>query len=365
MSGIKFNNLKIITKSTTTTVDTKINETEIVNENVKLMKLEDTYKKVQKGSTTEKDFQKTLLRTQPKLLTPINDKTRVELNRKLKELLNWYISLKKILIGYDENRILKDNDIDYMVQKELRKTFKDLSQFTDSDRFDKHQSLLVKNMLKIFIKDNPIKPVFNVSNELISLLTKNDRTTSFVKEIALCFGLYRKYISKLAENFAKDIEMDNQINFKHIDNIQPRFTLINKHIQTSIKSLNPDTNRSLNLNSIIKNDELNNINNNLVSNQEISAMGLRKRLTEINNWLNNGIIHTQNTYNRLNNLKVRRNERNHSKIFEPPIDNNYMIWCLMKDIEVLLLSMEDLLIGKSFIVGINSEDILEILDVTY
>lgn len=360
--SLKLGNLKIIKKSTTQEVNNKINE-EVNVKDTKLSKLEDTYTLVQKGNMSNRDFQKTLMRTQPKLLTPISDITRISLNKKIKELMNWYISIKKILMTIDLTKPLNVSDINYTKQKKFYSDLKELELFTNSERFDKRQSELVKSILEQLINDDLLKPIYSVSDKLIEFLIKTNRNTSFIKEIALCFGLYRKYISRLAENFSNDINNDAQIYFKTIDEVQPRFNMIFEHIKTC-NHIYGNT-RELNINTIIDQKDLSSINKELITTSEVSNLGLKKRLIEINKWLNNGLIHTQYSFNRLNNLKIRRNKRNMSKTFETPITNNYMVWCLLKDIESFMASIEDLLNGKSFLIGLNNIDTLEVLDVTY
>lgn len=357
-------NLKIIKKSTTNVVDTSVNEVANVKD-TKLGKLEETYKTLQKGGTTKKDFNRVLLRLYPKLLTNINPVTRTELNRKLKEISSWYINLKNVLMDYEELIVIHrtDTDKNKIAKNSFRQTLTELNVFLKTDRFDKAQSLLTKDLLAVFINDDPFKPIFNVNDRLVNFLIKTERTTSFIKEMALCFGLYRKYISKLAEDFAKDIELDKEIKFKNIDDVQPRFNLINDHI---LKSNPKDKNKlSLNLEILLNKEEQDNINKDLKETATVSGMGLKKRLNEINKWLNDGLFHTQYLYNRLNNLKVKITDKNSLKEFEPTINDNYMVWGLLKDIEIFLGSMEDLLLGKSFLVGVNTIEKLETLDVSY
>lgn len=380
MSGLSMGNLQIIKKNPVTEV--KTSNVEVAKRDTfinKIEKIQNEYKHVQKGNISETDFKKLLMRNHPRLLSPINNLTRTQLNQRLKHLINWYIEIKNILIGY--NDATKDN----LQFKELTKLYTDLKVFTDTDRFGKEQSIIIKDIINLFLIDNPLNPNFGVSENLGRVLAKTNRNTSYIKELTLCFSLYRKYLNTLAADFVKAFEYpegitatsdpkilkdlpEPEITFRTIYEIQPQFQMINAHIKNSVdNSLSNHKEHARNFNTEIFGN-LDNLNKDIIpltTNQEVSNMGIKKRLNEINNWINNGLIQAQHQYNRLNNLKIIRTNSNIDKNFDQAINDNFKVWCLIKDTEKYLESIEDLLLAKSFLTGMVNNDNLEVLEVNY
>ena len=380
MSGLSMGNLQIIKKNPVTEV--KTSNVEVAQRDTfinKIEKIQNEYKHVQKGNISENDFKKLLMRNHPRLLSPINNLTRAQLNQRLKHLINWYIEIKNILIGY--NDITKDN----LQFRELTKLYTDLKVFTDTDGFGKEQSIIIKNIINLFLIDNPLNPNFGVSENLGRVLAKINRNTSYIKELTLCFSLYRKYLNTLAADFVKAFEYpegitatsdskilkdlpEPVITFRTIYEIQPQFQMINTHIRNSVDTtLSNHKEHARNFNTEIFGN-LDNLNKDIIpltTNQEVSNMGIKKRLNEINNWINNGLIQAQHQYNRLNNLKIIRTNSNIDKNFDQAINDNFKVWCLIKDTEKYLESIEDLLLAKSFLTGMVNNDNLEVLEVNY
>ena len=380
MSGLSMGNLQIIKKNPVTEV--KTSNVEVAQRDTfinKIEKIQNEYKHVQKGNISETDFKKLLMRNHPRLLSPINNLTRTQLNQRLKHLINWYIEIKNILIGY--NDATKDN----LQFRELTKLYTDLKVFTDTDRFGKEQSIIIKDIINLFLIDNPLNPNFGVSENLGRVLAKTNRNTSYIKELTLCFSLYRKYLNTLAADFVKAFEYpegitatsdpkilkdlpEPEITFRTIYEIQPQFQMINAHIKNSVdNSLSNHKEHARNFNTEIFGN-LDNLNKDIIpltTNQEVSNMGIKKRLNEINNWINNGLIQAQHQYNRLNNLKIIRTNSNIDKNFDQAINDNFKVWCLIKDTEKYLESIEDLLLAKSFLTGMVNNDNLEVLEVNY
>ena len=380
MSGLSMGNLQIIKKNPVTEV--KTSNIEVAQRDTfinKIEKIQNEYKHVQKGNISETDFKKLLMRNHPRLLSPINNLTRTQLNQRLKHLINWYIEIKNILIGY--NDATKDN----LQFRELTKLYTDLKVFTDTDRFGKEQSIILKDIVNLFLIDNPLNPNFGVSENLGRVLAKTNRNTSYIKELTLCFSLYRKYLNTLASDFVKAFEYpegidassdqrilkalpDPEVTFRTIYEIQPQFQMINSHINKSVDTtLSNHKEHARNFNTEIFGN-LNNLNKDIIpltTNQEVSNMGIKKRLNEINNWISNGLIHAQHQYNRLNNLKIVRTDNNINKNFDLSINDNFKVWCVIKDTEKYLESIEDLLLAKSFLTGMVNTSNLEVLEVNY
>lgn len=381
MSGMSMGNLQIIKKPVGNQVDNTENITvsqrdPFIN---KIEKIQNEYKNVQQGHISENDFKKLLLRNHPRLISDIQEETRAQLNTRLKHLISWYIEIKNILIGYNDST--KD-----MVQfRELTENYTNLKIFLNGDRLDKMQSKLVKNIIELFINDNPINPRYGVCDSLGRILAKTNRNTSYIKEVTLCFSLYRRYLQDIATDFVKAFEFPEGqepttdqrvlkslptpvVNLRSIYEVQPRFQMINDHIRKSVDTFDKDikTNaRNFNVEIFGNIDNFNKDIIPLTVNQEVSNMGIKKRLSEINNWINNGLIQAQHQYNRLNNLKIVRTQSNLNKNFEEPINDNFKVWCLIKDTEKYLESIEDLLLGKAFLTGMSNNDNLEVLEVNY
>lgn len=378
MSNFTMKNLQILKKNPEVIVDNIIVSSRDTFIN-KIEKIQTEYKNVQSGHIHESDFKKIILRNHPRLLSNIELNTREQINIRLKQLISWYFEIKNILIGY--NDATKD-----MVQfRELTENYTNLKIFLNGDRIEIMQSKLVKNIIESFNNDNPINPKFGVCDSLGRVLAKTNRNTSYIKEITLCFSLYRKYFKEISKDFVKSFEFPDgieptidqrllkklptpSIELRSIFMVQPRFQMINEHIRKSVDVFDKDHKNSCrNFDTEVIGD-INTFNSDiltLTTNQEISNMGIKKRLTEINNWINNGIIQAQYQFNRLNNFKIIRTQNNINKNFAEPIVDNFKVWCLIKDIEKYLESMEDLLLGKSFLTGINTNENLDVLEVNY
>lgn len=381
MSGITMGNLQIIKKPVAGVVNT--NENTIVSQRDpfinKIEKIQKEYSSVQQGHISENDFKKLLLRNHPRLVSDISNDTRAQLSTRLKHLISWYLEVKNILIGYN------DHTKDMLQFRELTENYNNLKIFLNGDRNDKMQSKLVKNIIELFIGDSPINPKYGICDSLGRVLAKTDRNSSYIKELTLCFSLYRKYLDTIATDFVQSFEFpegqepttdlkiikslpEPVIKFRTIHEVQPRFSMINDHIRKSVDTFDKDhkTNaRNFNVEIFGNIDNFNKDIIPLTVNQEVSNMGIKKRLTEINNWINNGLIQAQHQYNRLNNLKIVRTQSNINKNFEATIDNNFKVWGIIKDTEKYLESIEDLLLGKAFLTGMNNQDNLDVLEVNY
>ena len=96
----------------------------------------------------------------------------------------------------------------------------------------------------------------------------NQRPT-FLNEITVLFDLYSKYYDQISNDFLEKKPLRN------IKDIRPRFDMINRHILSSNLSTRIDY--DIDLTTTVGSLDLN---------ITASKLGLEKRLTNLNSWLN-------------------------------------------------------------------------------
>ena len=319
-------------------------------------KIINTYNELRKGKINQSDFNRNILQIDKDLLSPLNT---VELNNIRLETLNflfatlkWYIQLKFLISTGLKVEILSSFD-------KLPAKYKDLSDYIEFiDNLDnqserqkinpKDISYKIKDLLEIFIKDDTLRPKYKINNEIIMYLS-NQRPT-FLNEITVLFDLYSKYYDQISNDFLEKKPLRN------IKDIQPRFDMINRHILSSNLSTRIDY--DIDLTTTVGSLDLN---------ITASKLGLEKRLTNLNSWLMNGIIHTQSSINRFSALKpvTKNTYRGLSDLNNQPVITNYDLWMILRDTKAFLESLKGLVDGTAFITGMQSGDILDVLEVNY
>lgn len=324
------------------------------------------YQNVRKGIIKEEEFQKNIEKFDKRIHSDIDNNLKNQVRIILIQTLKWYIQLKLLLstglkaeslIAFTEDisQNMKYNKIDSI--RHLIESLDNPETFQDIYN-PKESSNLIRNLLKIFIEDDNFRPVYKIDLDMISYLS-NYRPT-FLKEITVLFDLY----SKVYDQFSKDLLEDKSP--RKISDIQPRFEMINRHILSSNLSTKVDFNLDL-----IKLDITNSNNieySNYLNTIESSQLGLQKRLNFLNEWLINGIIHTQASLNRLNGLKPITQEGKSKLLNEYSnkiANSKYEVWLILQDTKSFLESLKGLTDGSAFITGMQSNELLDILDVNY
>lgn len=330
-----------------------------------------SYQNVRKGIIDESEFQKNIEKFDKRIHQDIDNNIKHQVKIILIQTLKWYIQLKLLLstglkaeslidfIG-DISRVDTANRYSHLKLESIKQLIESLDNpetFQDKNN-PKESSNAIRNLLKIFVDDDNFRPVYKIDSDMISYLS-NYRPT-FLKEITVLFDLY----SKVYDQFSKDLLEDKL--YRKISDIQPRFEMINRHILSSNLSTKIDYNLDLNKLDITGSGKEQ--FSEYVNNIESSQLGLQKRLNFLNEWLINGIIHTQASLNRLNGLKPITQEGK-SKILNEysnkTANSKYEIWLILQDTKAFLESLKGLTDGTAFITGMQSNELLDILDTNY
>ncbi len=331
---------------------TQLNETKAQISPVGIIeKINTNYTDLRRGKLNQNDFNRKILQMDKTLLEPINGGKAEALNF-LFITLKWYIQLKFLISTGLKAETL--SAIDKVPEK--YKELNDYIQFIDTlDNPSERQktnpkeiSYLIKDLLEVFIKDDILHPKYKIDNEMIMYLS-NQRPT-FLNEITVLFDLYAKYYDQISNDF-----LENK-SFRNITDIQPRFDMINRHILSSNLSTRVDY--DIDLTTVIGSNDLN---------ISASKLGLEKRLSHLNSWLMNGIIHTQSSINRFSALKpvTKNTYRGLSDLNNQPVITKYDLWMILRDTKAFLESLKGLVDGTAFITGMQSGDILDVLEVNY
>lgn len=327
-------------------------------------KINNNYAELRRGKLNQSDFNRKILQVDKSLLDPLDSINPLEMsngnNTDIKtETLNflfmtlkWYIQLKFLISTGLKAETLSAID-------KLSTKYEELSEYIEfidnldnqserQKRSPKEISYKIKDLLEIFIKDDILHPKYKIDNDMIMYLS-NQRPT-FLNEITVLFDLYSKYYDQISNDFLEKKPLRN------IKDIQPRFDMINRHILSSNLSTRIDY--DIDLTTTIGSSDLN---------ITASKLSLEKRLGHLNSWLMNGIIHTQSSINRFSALKpvTKNTYRGLSDLNNQPVITKYDLWMILRDTKAFLESLKGLVDGTAFITGIQSCDILDVLEVNY
>ena len=316
-------------------------------------KINTNYTELRRGKLNQNDFNRKILQMDKSLLDPLDLETvKIETLNFLFMTLKWYIQLKFLISTGLKAETLSVID-------KLPTKYKELSEYIEfidnldnpnerQKRNPKEISYKIKDLLEIFVKDDILHPKYKINNEMIMYLS-NQRPT-FLNEITVLFDLYSKYYDQISNDFLEKKPLRN------IKDIQPRFDMINRHILSSNLSTRIDY--DIDLTTTVGSLDLN---------ITASKLGLEKRLTNLNSWLMNGIIHTQSSINRFSALKpvTKNTYRGLSDLNNQPVITNYDLWMILRDTKAFLESLKGLVDGTAFITGMQSGDILDVLEVNY
>lgn len=343
-------------------------ENPLQNPDLNITKLEKLNQQIRTGKISTNASRKVIMRTNPKMLEKLENTTRYEVTKLLIENLNWFIQIKKLIIGWNPiaekyKRLNLDGLLlDHNLISENAETR--ANQILEN-------SMKLKETLMVLIEDPKHKPVYGPSEYFLKFLTDTNSHSQFIKELQLLLEFKQKYFMKFSEKFVEAVNggiISNQLTnvFKSIDsidNFQPRYKLINNHILNFRHS-------SENLHVSI-NSEITNIDDNEISNKtlksidfKIHALGLHKRINNYCSWLDNGIIQTQYTLNRLNNLKIRRTDDFQNINYEKQAESNFDVWSIIRDNEAFMKSLQENLNGDALVVGLTTTDMLKYLNVS-
>lgn len=327
-------------------------------------KINNNYTELRRGKLNQNDFNRKILQVDKSLLDPLDSINSLEMsngnNTDIKtETLNflfmtlkWYIQLKFLISTGLKVETLSAID-------KLPTKYKELSEYIEfidnldnqserQKRSPKEISYKIKDLLEIFIKDDILHPKYKIDNDMIMYL--NNQRPTFLNEITVLFDLYSKYYDQISNDFLEKKPLRN------IKDIQPRFDMINRHILSS--NLSTRINYDIDLTTTIGSSDLN---------ITASKLGLEKRLSHLNSWLMNGIIHTQSSINRFSALKpvTKNTYRGLSDLNNQPVITKYDLWMILRDTKAFLESLKGLVDGTAFITGMQSGDILDVLEVNY
>lgn len=350
------------------TVLSNSSENPLQSSDLNITKLEKLNQQIRTGKISTNASRKVIMRTNPKMLEKLENTTRYQVTKLLIENLNWFIQIKKLIIGWNPiAEKYKRLNLDGLL----------LDQNLISENAETRANQILENSMKlketlmVLIEDPKHKPVYGPSEYFLKFLTDNNSHSQFIKELQLLLEFKQKYFIKFSEKFAEAVNdgiISNQLTsvFKSmdsIDNFQPRYKLINNHIMNFRHS-------SENLNISI-NSEITNIDDNEISNKtlkstdfKIHALGLYKRMNNYCSWLDNGIIQTQYTLNRLNNLKIRRTDDFQNINYEKQAESNFDVWSIIRDNEAFMKSLQENLNGDALVVGMTTTDMLKYLNVS-
>lgn len=326
-----------------------------------ISKLDKINSQMRSGKLNSQASNKMIMRTNPKMLNVYENVTIYEVSNLVSENLLWLINIKKLLINWNPvaNKFKKLNWNLVFTLDEIATT--------RSGQVQSNSLILRETMINL-LSDDIINPAFGPSSYLLDKLVSTNRHSQFIKELQVLFQLKRKYFARFSDEFA--LAVNNDINsenlrgkFQEINNIdyfQPRFNAVNTHLFSFKQNINEEELQEINksVNELDVHTTLKAVD------YQIHGLGLYKRINNFCKWLDNGIIQSQHSLNRLNQLKIRRDENKLDINYEKRIENNFEVWSTIKNIEAFMLSLEEQLSGEARIVGVTTPDITKVLNVS-
>lgn len=326
-----------------------------------ILKLDKINSQMRSGKLNSQASNKMIMRTNPKMLNVYENVTIYEVSNLVSENLLWLINIKKLLINWNPvaNKFKK---LDWNLVFTL-----DEIATTRSGQVQSNSLILRETMINL-LSDDILNPAFGPSSYLLDKLVSTNRHSQFIKELQVLFQLKRKYFARFSDEFA--LAVNNDINsenlrgkFQEINNIeyfQPRFNAVNTHLFSFKQNINEEELQEINksVNELDVHTTLKAVD------YQIHGLGLYKRINNFCKWLDNGIIQSQHSLNRLNQLKIRRDENKLDINYEKRIENNFEVWSTIKNIEAFMLSLEEQLSGEARIVGVTTPDITKVLNVS-
>lgn len=326
-----------------------------------ISKLDKINSQMRSGKLNSQASNKMIMRTNPKMLNVYENVTIYEVSNLVSENLLWLINIKKLLINWNPvaNKFKK---LDWNLVFTL-----DEIATTRSGQVQSNSLILRETMINL-LSDDILNPAFGPSSYLLDKLVSTNRHSQFIKELQVLFQLKRKYFARFSDEFA--LAVNNDINsenlrgkFQEINNIdyfQPRFNAVNTHLFSFKQNINEEELQEINksVNELDVHTTLKAVD------YQIHGLGLYKRINNFCKWLDNGIIQSQHSLNRLNQLKIRRDENKLDINYEKRIENNFEVWSTIKNIEAFMLSLEEQLSGEARIVGVTTPDITKVLNVS-
>ena len=326
-----------------------------------ISKLDKINSQMRSGKLNSQASNKMIMRTNPKMLNVYENVTIYEVSNLVSENLLWLINIKKLLINWNPvaNKFKKLNWNLVFTLDEIATT--------RSGQVQSNSLILRETMINL-LSDDILNPAFGPSSYLLDKLVSTNRHSQFIKELQVLFQLKRKYFARFSDEFA--LAVNNDINsenlrgkFQEINNIdyfQPRFNAVNTHLFSFKQNINEEELQEINksVNELDVHTTLKAVD------YQIHGLGLYKRINNFCKWLDNGIIQSQHSLNRLNQLKIRRDENKLDINYEKRIENNFEVWSTIKNIEAFMLSLEEQLSGEARIVGVTTPDISKVLNVS-
>lgn len=326
-----------------------------------ISKLDKINSQMRSGKLNSQASNKMIMRTNPKMLNVYENVTIYEVSNLVSENLLWLINIKKLLINWNPvaNKFKKLNWNLVFTLDEIATT--------RSGQVQSNSLILRETMINL-LSDDILNPAFGPSSYLLDKLVSTNRHSQFIKELQVLFQLKRKYFARFSDEFA--LAVNNDINsenlrgkFQEINNIdyfQPRFNAVNTHLFSFKQNINEEELQEINksVNELDVHTTLKAVD------YQIHGLGLYKRINNFCKWLDNGIIQSQHSLNRLNQLKIRRDENKLDINYEKRIENNFEVWSTIKNIEAFMLSLEEQLSGEARIVGVTTPDITKVLNVS-
>lgn len=326
-----------------------------------ISKLDKINSQMRSGKLNSQASNKMIMRTNPKMLNVYENVTIYEVSNLVSENLLWLINIKKLLINWNPvaNKFKKLNWNLVFTLDEIATT--------RSGQVQSNSLILRETMINL-LSDDILNPAFGPSSYLLDKLVSTNRHSQFIKELQVLFQLKRKYFARFSDEFA--LAVNNDINsenlrgkFQEINNIdyfQPRFNAVNTHLFSFKQNINEEELQEINksVNELDVHTTLKAVD------YQIHGLGLYKRINNFCKWLDNGIIQSQHSLNRLNQLKIRRAENKLDINYEKRIENNFEVWSTIKNIEAFMLSLEEQLSGEARIVGVTTPDITKVLNVS-
>lgn len=326
-----------------------------------ILKLDKINSQMRSGKLNSQASNKMIMRTNPKMLNVYENVTIYEVSNLVSENLLWLINIKKLLINWNPvaNKFKKLNWNLVFTLDEIATT--------RSGQVQSNSLILRETMINL-LSDDILNPAFGPSSYLLDKLVSTNRHSQFIKELQVLFQLKRKYFARFSDEFA--LAVNNDINsenlrgkFQEINNIdyfQPRFNAVNTHLFSFKQNINEEELQEINKSV----NELDVHTTLKAEDYQIHGLGLYKRINNFCKWLDNGIIQSQHSLNRLNQLKIRRDENKLDINYEKRIENNFEVWSTIKNIEAFMLSLEEQLSGEARIVGVTTPDITKVLNVS-
>ena len=320
-----------------------------------ISRINKSYSDVRQGKLSENDFERKLSQLDNNLIKEIDPKIKKDIKKLLNETLKWYFSIKLLIsTGYTLETLMESDPITKTGNNskyDLSNHIKALSHLEEdqNDINPKGNSFIIKEFLSELINDDIINPKYKIDTEMLMYLS-NQRPT-FLNEITVLFDLYSKYYDQISNDLLEDLPL------RKIDEIQPRFNMINRHILSSNLSTRIDY--DIDLTKVPGGD--------IPTSISTSQLGLQKRMNNLNSWLTNGIIHTQSSINRFSALKpvTKKTYLGLNNLNNQPVITKYQLWMVLRDTKAFLESLKGLVDGTAFITGMQSGDILDVLEVNY